>query len=147
MGKPAGKANKRARRTRSGALAMTSLMDVLTIILLFLLVNYSDNVSQTDITQDITLPSIQSKPEVDAGEGLVVEVRKEHVLVDGQVFSYHDNKEALSQMFAQKKTQGGVATLRVKGDKDLDFDRLDFVVQSAAQAGLGQIDFIAMARE
>ncbi len=67
-------------------LQITSLADILIIVLVFLLKSYS-----TDAAQDVTLPKGISIPEVSSAsqtdEGLRIEVSSSSVIVDGQIIS------------------------------------------------------------
>ena len=69
-------------RMKIGKMNLTSLMDVFTILVFFLLVN-SGSVEILDAPKNVTLPEsrIESKPR----ETVVIFVSKEEVLVQGQV--------------------------------------------------------------
>lgn len=65
----------------AGSLSLTSLMDIFTILLLYLLVNQSDS-TPLEPPKDIRLPSsiVETKPR----ESLVVSVSGDQVLVKGE---------------------------------------------------------------
>lgn len=78
----------RAKRNRMGALNLTSLMDVFTILVLYLLVNQS-SVEVVEPPKNITLPDsvVEAKPR----QTVIMMVSEQQILIQGQpVASYED---------------------------------------------------------
>ncbi len=78
----------RAKRNRMGALNLTSLMDVFTILVLYLLVNQS-SVEVVEPPKDIKLPDsvVEAKPR----QTVIMMVSEQQILIQGQpVASYED---------------------------------------------------------
>ncbi len=78
----------RAKRNRMGALNLTSLMDVFTILVLYLLVNQS-SVEVVEPPKDIKLPDsvVEAKPR----QTVVMMVSEQQILIQGEpVASYVD---------------------------------------------------------
>lgn len=78
----------RAKRNRMGALNLTSLMDVFTILVLYLLVNQS-SVEVVEPPKDIKLPDsvVEAKPR----QTVVMMVSEQQILIQGEpVASYDD---------------------------------------------------------
>ncbi len=136
-------AKVRPRRAKPAALSMTSLMDVLTIILLFLLVNYADNVTDESIPENMDLPSVQTKTISKMEDGLVVTIDRKGIMIGERLLPFNSHEATLSQAFKAS----GAERLRIKADKDLDYRVVDRILIGAAQAGMGNIDFIAMVEE
>ncbi len=77
----------RAKRNRMGALNLTSLMDVFTILVLYLLVNQS-SVEVVEPPKDIKLPDsvVESKPK----QTVVMMVSEQEILIQGQPVATYD---------------------------------------------------------
>ena len=133
----------RPRRTKPAGLALNSLMDVLTIILLFLLVNYSENTIEEEIPKNMDLPSVQTKSSAPLKDGLVVTIDRSGIKVGEHLLPIHAHEATLTRAFQSS----GAERLKIKADKDLDYRVIDKILIGAAQAGLGNIDFIAMVEE
>lgn len=78
----------RAKRNRMGALNLTSLMDVFTILVLYLLVNQSA-VEVVEPPKDIKLPDsvAESKPK----QTVVMMVSEEQILIQGEPIASYDD--------------------------------------------------------
>ncbi len=79
---PGGSRKKRKRRvlTEPGGLSITSLMDIMTIILVFLIKSYSDSPVQLKQAKDLKLPFSQSM--IDPADSTAVTVTLSNILVD-----------------------------------------------------------------
>lgn len=77
----------RAKRNRMGALNLTSLMDVFTILVLYLLVNQSA-VEVVEPPKDIKLPDsvVETKPK----QTVVMMVSEQHILIQGEPVASYD---------------------------------------------------------
>jgi biopolymer transport protein ExbD len=77
----------RAKRNRMGALNLTSLMDVFTILVLYLLVNQS-SVEVAEPPKDIKLPDsvVEAKPR----QTVVMMVSEQQILIQGEPVATYD---------------------------------------------------------
>lgn len=140
-------------------LSITSLMDVLTIILIFLLTNYSEEAPEADISNEVKLPIIEAKsekiPSVYKKE-IKITFGMDQLEIGEEVISYK-NFEAQEQQvmqaliqrlkevmeeFTEKEKMGSVITLHA--DKDVSYIMIESLMKSAALAGITQVEFIGM---
>ena len=112
-------------RVKIGKMNLTSLMDVFTILVFFLLVN-SGSVEVLDAPKEITLP--ESKEETKPRETVVIFVSPEDVLVQGQRVATVDQvlegdaayaNAITSQLAALKTTVIGTSTQAVAGSLEV----------------------------
>ena len=112
-------------RVKIGKMNLTSLMDVFTILVFFLLVN-SGSVEVLDAPKEISLP--ESREETKPRETVVIFVSPEEVLVQGQPVALVDDilegtqgyAEAItSQLAALKTTVIGSSTQAVAGSLEV----------------------------
>ena len=112
-------------RVKIGKMNLTSLMDVFTILVFFLLVN-SGSVEVLDAPKEISLP--ESREETKPRETVVIFVSPEEVLVQGQPVATVDDilegtqgyAEAItSQLAALKTTVIGTSTQAVAGSLEV----------------------------
>ena len=112
-------------RVKISKMNLTSLMDVFTILVFFLLVN-SGSVEVLDAPREITLP--ESREETKPRETVVIFVSPEDVLVQGQLVTTVDDvlagtegySEAITTRLADlKQTVIGVSTQEVAGSLEV----------------------------
>ncbi len=139
-------------------LNITSLMDVLTIILIFLLVNYSSVVEEINLPESITLPKIPIKTVGDAVEGITLIIDKDRWIIDDRQFLFNSfttqqneimekSSEALTQIKKLNEANGKRTNVILFADKDIPYKMIDSAVLMTAGAGITSIDFIAMRQE
>jgi biopolymer transport protein ExbD len=146
---------KRLARTRVQAtsLSLTSLMDIFTILLLYLLVNQSDGMV-LEPPKNITLP--ESITQIVPRETLVVMVSEEGVVVQGEyvatmeeiMATEGDVVEVIRQRMAQiRESAFGLATqsedqneeVTVMVDREIEFQELRKIMTSCTAAGYTKI--------
>lgn len=157
---------KKCRRSRLGetTLTLTSMMDMFTIILLFLLASYSAEGDILAVGQDIKLPVSTSTeaPEIN----LLIQITANDIIVDG--VSVAENKEAIKgeellikPLFdaLNKNTikTGFIAKdntsirftgeVLVQGDRGISFLLLEKVMYTCGQAGYNNISLAVMSSE
>jgi len=90
------KSGKSKREVDEAKLTMTSLMDILTIILVFLLKSYSTDPMTVNPSADLTVPKSTSM--LDIQQSVAITVSKAAILVDNNiVMTVKDNKVEASQ--------------------------------------------------
>lgn len=143
----------RARRRAAGSLNLTSLMDIFTILLLYLLVNQSDSTA-LDPPKNVTLPNsiVETKPR----ETLVVAVTGDEVLVKGEpvvlmsdvIGSKSNVIEPIrarmqeireSSIGIETQTEGQSAEVTVMADRTVHFSTLKRIMVSCTAAGYNKI--------
>lgn len=144
---------QRANRHKAATLNLTSLMDVFTILVLYLLVNQSA-VEVVEPPHDIKLPEsiVEAKPR----QTVIVMVNEEEVLVQGRaVMSFADLENSKGSTVApvrdallqQKRNVIGVTTSQVASSSEvtimahrtIPFKALKTLMSSCASAGYGKI--------
>lgn len=153
-----GKALRNKRPLTSASLNITSLMDVLTIILIFLLVNYTDSVQETDIPKGLNLPQLQSKEKGTLTEDVKVFILRDRVLVGDRVIpfsSFEAQKVEISRSFAeflyqlneQKKNEGKTTRVSLRADRSIPYSVIDELLVAAGAAGVNDFDLLALIEE
>lgn len=144
---------ERRKRNKIPKLNLTSLMDVFTILLVFLLVNSGSDQS-VQAPQEIALPEsvVESKPR----ETVVIMVGPDRVLVQGEVVmetadilnSTEQSLTAISERLTELKNKViGVSSqtiaeskeVTVLADKTIPFSALKKIMSSCTSAGYGKI--------
>jgi biopolymer transport protein ExbD len=150
-------------------LNITSMMDMMTIILVFLLKNYSSDPATLTNVDNLVLPnSISKKPPKDVH--LQVAVTNDMILVDDQPVSPTDDArripqenpdpiipklmEKLQYTYAQEQEMVKMGALNkvmgkvvVQLDKNIEFDVLFKVMNTCGKVGYNHMNFAVMERE
>ncbi len=152
-------------------LDITSLLDILVILLVFLLKVYSANNIIINIPKDVELPT--SKSEALNTDALVVQLSKEKIYVDSkEVIDYFSNPEGLvvygddgrlviplydklvqiKEELELTKAQANIekdfsAILNLVVDKEVEYKEVKRVLYTAAQAGFKQYKFVVLSPE
>lgn len=149
-------------RRKPEKLNITSLMDALTIILIFLLVNYSEVNEDSDLPDYINLPSVHGKVST-ANMGISVVIANQKIQVGKDRFINFGNfEQEKTQVLVQLKDElellkkelvkenekvdpsKGDIKLSIHADEKIPYKTIDSIVQAAAEVSLNYIDFIAM---
>jgi biopolymer transport protein ExbD len=157
------KVNKKA------SLNITSMMDFLTIILLFLIMNYSADGSILTNADDLVLPNSESKKKPQ-DVNLQIAVTQEMILLDNQPIVPTDDarnipmeepdpiitkleerlkaclamEEEMVRMGALNAVQGKII---VQVDKNIDFDVLFKIMNTCGKSGYNNMNFAVMERD
>lgn len=147
---------RRAARTRKPSLLVlniTSMLDMFTILIIFLLKSYSAEGLLLTIPADIHLP--QSTTQTSAEPGLIVEVTKSTLMVDGRQMDIDLNAvtesdqliiDELYEHLMTKTRQyevisklnpdaGFTGRLVLEGDREIPFKLLKKILYTCGQAG------------
>lgn len=170
MAKRASRFARRRKKEQVFDIDITSLLDILTILLVFLLQSYNSSGVIINVPKDIELP--RSASESLNNFGVNIQVSKTHIWVDdtevlnsettnhGQIFDeggrrivplYNELvkiKETIKQsemLSPQAKKFSGVANLIV--DKSLKYSYLKRVMYTAAAAGYKEFKFVVLTKE
>ncbi|MCP4290670.1 MAG: biopolymer transporter ExbD [bacterium] len=131
-------------------LEMTSLVDMMVILVVFLLMSFSADDQIVTSATGIKLPSSSSKSTVSSG--LVVEVGLDHVVVDGRsimsskALSGVDPTELVLLTNALKEGIGGSnqQNILVQADRRVKYDNLSQVLRACAEAGLSDVSLVVL---
>ncbi len=160
----AGKFTGRGRK-KPEKLNITSLMDALTIILIFLLVNYSEVSEEKEIPAFIELPKIEGKAAT-ATFGLTLVIGEDQIKVGkGEPIRFSnferqkdtillEVKDQLAQMKKEKLERniaGGEKEKKIKltvqADRNTPYRYIDEIIRGASELSLNYVDFVSMNKE
>ncbi len=150
---------------------ITSLLDILVILLVFLLKAYSSNNIIISVPKDITLPDSTSQSFNNAG--VIVQLSKEKIYVDSkEVIDYYSNPDGIviygdggrlvtplydklvqvREDIELTKEQANLgkdfsAIVNLVVDKKIPYKEVRRVLYTAAQAGFKQYKFVVLSQE
>jgi biopolymer transport protein ExbD len=149
-------------------LNITSLMDVLTIILIFLLVNYSDQPEERDLPKFISLPKITGEIDTQKTNPVSISIglnkisigkdfQFEYQNIDKDIEIIKNKLETYLKSLDQKSPEGKTvkdASLSTKAkkvtvyaDKKIRFEILSQIIATFSDNGYGTIDFINLTQQ
>jgi biopolymer transport protein ExbD len=158
-----GKKFLRAKRGVYAALTLTSLVDVMTIIVIFLLMNFSANGEVLYMSKDIKLPDAYHGAELERAP--VISISAEAVTFDGRMLlntgelakdglnvpeieeALRDEKRRYETIHRNDPDQPFRGLVNVQADKRIPFKVIKRVMFACNQSGFGNISFAALARE
>lgn len=147
------------------ALRLTSMIDMFTILLVFLLKSYSADGQIMTVAPDLRLPesTSQAKPPVVS----VVALTREWILVDGRPVQRLDEikqddkllipslqselvrlrqiSEGIGQL--SQEMQGFSGTIAIQGDQDTTFDLLKRIMLTCGQVGYNDMNLAVIEKE
>jgi len=164
------RAKSKARMADEGGLSITSLMDMMTIILVFLLKSYSVEDIQVKPSADLKLPVSTAKKDPEVAVNVVVSKRT--IAVDG-VKAIDIDRDTLTvadeykrgtmitplydvlqekaddakALAARNPNQPFKGRLLIQCDKDIPFSLLREVMYTAGQAQFGEFKFVVFKGE
>lgn len=161
---PPSKKKPKRREMGDAALSLTSLMDMFTIILLFLLVTFTSEGEVITANPKFKLPlsTSQKKPE----QRLIVQITSDEIMVDGSKVA--DTKEFLDNEdytikplldvlnnnikkveYVAERSSDFVfkGDVTIQGDQKIPFILLEKVMFTCGEAGYGNISLAVMSRE
>ena len=155
---------RRARKNGYAGLMLTSLVDMMTIIVIFLLMNFSANGEVLYMTKDIKLPDAYHGAQVERAP--VISVSADSVTFDGKMLlatseldggnalnvpaledALRDEKRRYEQDHAQDADHPFRGLVNVQADRRIPFKVIKRVMFACNQSGYGNISFAALARE
>jgi len=157
------------KKKHNTSMNITSLMDVLTIMLLFLLKNYSADGSILTNADNLVLPNSESKKKP-TEVNLQIAVTQDMILLDNQAVAPTDDarnipqeepdpviaklEERLKIALAQEEEMVRLGALNavqgkviVQVDKNIDFDVLFKVMNTCGKSGYNSMNFAVMERD
>ena len=159
-----GKKFGRAKRGVYAALTLTSLVDVMTIIVIFLLMNFSANGEVLYMTKDIHLPDAYHGAQLDRAP--VVSVSGESVTLDGRMLAstgdlakgdavgvpeledaLRDEKRRYETIHQNDPDHPFRGLINVQADRRIPFKVIKRIMFACNQSGFGNINFAALSRE
>ncbi|MCA9726235.1 MAG: biopolymer transporter ExbD [Candidatus Eisenbacteria bacterium] len=155
---------RRARKSGPAQLKLTSMMDILTVLLLFLVKSFVVDTPVTPVP-GVTLPESTSKETPE--ESFVIAITGPDILVDGERVSSVDEATAGSGLFIASlgehlatirthkqelarmrglEEEAGLGPVTVQGDRAIEYRVLERVLYTLGQEGFSEIS-LAVIRE
>jgi biopolymer transport protein ExbD len=133
------KAHK-AKKSIVADLLLTALIDAFSILVIFLLMNFSSTGEILFIGKGTELPKAHAVEPLE--RTLLVKVETEKIYVE-------DKEVALGQLvqrLVDARKNGQQETITLQADRRLKYDFISQIVQAANHAGISQIKFAVMAK-
>lgn len=142
----------RPKKNRMGrsiifTLALTSLIDAFSILVIFLLIQGPSGQKELDLGKDLKLPTVQHFVPMD--DGVSVRIENGKYFVDQKEVSSQQLTQKLYEI-RQKLIQDKVKdnkSLIVQADRRSDFQSINPIIQAGAQTGFEQIKFAVLPRK
>lgn len=162
-----GKRNKQKKKFKPPALMLTSMMDMFTIILIFLLFSFSSNPEKLNLTNDLELP--KSSSQADYSKAVKLILSQKQLLLDDEVIltlegnelpgmsdedpessalfkklkAYREKAKAESEATAEGETAEAPHILFMC-DKSHNFTTINRVIKTAGLAGYPNFQFAVL---
>lgn len=150
------KKNKRIKKRESMEVDITSLLDILVILLVFLLQSYNASNLQLDLVENITPPGSSTRELGD--DAIIIQVNKNKELwvdyeklservIDGQTSQALLSKLEAHKEDSKRNRPDGEPSKKINlvFDKNLPYSTMQTIMQTAAKAGHSEFKFIVMA--
>ena len=139
----------RRRGKKTPDLNLISLMDLFTILVIFLLFQASNDGESLSVAQDVILPtSTSSQPPVQA---LTVTVTEKEIRVEESVVaesrSVLDHSDTIISALKERLLTEKAARVTILGDRQIPFALLKKVMLTCTEAGINQISLAVLSRE
>jgi biopolymer transport protein ExbD len=134
------------KKTIVTTLALTSLVDAFTILVIYLVVN-SSPAEQMDLKDGITLPSASVSAELDSSP--VVIFKNKTFFIDNRAVSSNDLQSALTKLKEKTKDlfKGKDAAIVVQADENVDFNDLQPIMVASSYAGISKVKFAVLQKD
>lgn len=139
------------------SLSITSLLDVLTIILIFLLVNYSDEFQDVKTPKYVQLPAVAAASAGDPSDHIMVSIGENRIDINGHLIKFSSFSKqkwkVLSEaathldMAARKKKNKKNRVMTIQADKDVSYYIIESILTQASSVGITQIEFVALKQQ
>lgn len=132
----------KANRQMIFTLALTSLIDAFSILVIFLLINGPDNGTGVQANKNIVLPEATSASKMEVGT--IIRIEQGRYFVDNREVLVSELTQRLfeAQKKINKKTE--VPRLIIQADRKSDYSLLNPVIMAAAQTGYQQFKFAVL---
>jgi biopolymer transport protein ExbD len=153
----------RGKKSQSAGLMLTSLVDVMTIITIFLLMNFSANGEVLYMTKDIKLPDASHGAQLERAP--VISISADAVTFDGKMLVatgdlekgdtlnvpaledvLRDEKRRYDQVHAEDPDHPFRGLVNVQADRRIPFKVIKRIMFACNQSGFGNISFAALAK-
>ena len=128
-------------------LALTSLIDAFSILVIFLLIQGPSGQKDIQVGKDVQLPTVQTLVQMDEGTSVRIEdgkyfIENAEVSPKDLVSRLHEIRQKLIESKSKNDK-----SLIVQADKRSDFESINPIIQAGAQTGFEQIKFAVLPRK
>lgn len=137
------------REKKTPDLNLISLMDLFTILVIFLLFQSADDGEALSIAQDIVLPTSTSSQAPVPALAIAVtekEIRLEESPVAGSASALEDSAAVIPAL-KERLLSKGARRVTIVGDRKIPFALLKKVMVTCTEAGVEQISLAVLSRE
>lgn len=145
--------HRKSNKTKD--LNITSLIDILTILLVFMIKNVSMDASEKNVPQGMLLPTTITKNAlVESGQTIIIKIYPDHILYGkenipaGSMQEFISNKQVRTTLLRFMKLEAdkimqnkSTPCLLIQADKDLDCKYITEFIKFSAQAAFANIYF------
>lgn len=140
-----GKSAKRKKAT--AVLMLTSLIDAFSILVVYLLMFFSDTGEMVYVSSDIDLPTASVIERLDRYS--IIQIKKDGYFIEQRKLTSEslvpylvDLKKQLNRSSNQDKGQGD--TITIQADKTIKYKQLSPIIQACSHAGFSNIKFAVL---
>ncbi|MCF7793865.1 MAG: biopolymer transporter ExbD [Candidatus Cloacimonetes bacterium] len=144
---------KKSNKTKD--LNITSLIDILTILLVFIIKNVSMDASEKNVPKGMLLPTTITKNAlIESGQTIIIKIYPDQILYGkenvpvGSLQEFVSNKNVRTSLLRYMKLEADkikandhIPCLLIQGDKDLDCKYITEFIKFSAQASFANIYF------
>jgi biopolymer transport protein ExbD len=134
------------KKTIVTTLALTSLVDAFTILVIYLVVN-SSPAEQLDIKDGITLPTASVSADLDSSP--VVTFKNNSFYIEDRAVANGDLQAALKALKEKTKNlfKNKEAAIVVQADEGVDFNLLQPIMVASSYAGISKVKFAVLQKD
>lgn len=125
---------RRPRNKLTATLALTSLIDAFSILVLYLLLVTQNGITDIDLKNSVTLPQAESAPFV-SKEPLVVRLEKNRFFIKNESFTEKN-------LIRYVKTQKNMNVAVQAGNKEA-FGNVEALIQTLRRSGVEKVELLA----
>jgi biopolymer transport protein ExbD len=142
------KAKNKSKSSSMAVLSLTSLVDVFTIFVIYLLVNTSETQTIIQADDKIKLPSASQTTIVDSG--VVIKVINGSYYIDEKAFTSSNIARELDQRLRNLRAEKGEETpgeLVIQADQNSPYDQINPLMIAGSEAGYTKIKMAALSED
>ena len=134
---------RKGKRSLMATLTLTSLIDAFSILVIYLLVNFSTPTADLRVAKDLEIPAAAQS--VTLAPGTVISVSQGHYFINDKEVGAEELASKLVELHARlKKDIPEKDDLVIQADKRVDYAALSPVILAGSQAGFHQFKFAVL---
>jgi biopolymer transport protein ExbD len=118
----------------AASLILTSLVDVFSILVIYLLVNSMTTTNEINPEQAIQLPTASITEEFQVS--LMIIVKEGEVFIDKQIVAADQLEAYFAQWQEEHKDDEKAPTITIQADREADFEVINPILEIASQTGI-----------